>query len=483
MTPHRLGSLATLLFALVACGHPRKVKAVAVPPDTVLAVAADPNLIEMTTEATTTLVAASTTTQLGVRIQIRALELPSARRPGLNLTLVLDTSGSMEGDAIVALRNGASKLIEQMRDGDRVSVIGFHSKVDVLAPNTVLDAAARKRIGAIIAKVEARGTTDLAAGLAVGLQQVQAGRLPNGINRIVVFSDGVPNTATTLPGLIASAHQSGIGVTTLGFGVDYDTTLMTQMARDTGGSFHYIETPDAVAAVFDDELTRMTTVVGRNLQLVLAAGPGVTIEPMPGLVVNGDGKVYATIGDLPAGEKRDLMIPIKLTARGEGSTAELVDATLTFDDVIGNSGRRQRDGFVSVKTSKDAAAVKRAVKIELEVSRVRTAAAGAILEAIALARQNQLELARKRLANASELVRAAATRLQDPELAKIIAQIEEVTKQLAQLVPQQVIVQQRANGYDAPQPAPSSAPAVASPAIESQLRRAEERASKAVTGR
>jgi hypothetical protein len=156
------------------------------------------------------------------------------------------------------------------------------------------------------------------------------------------------------------------------------------MARDTGGTFHYIETPDTIASVFNDELTKMTTVVGRNLQLALAPGPGVTIEPMPGLVVGGDGKVYATIGDLAAGEKRDLMIPIKLAARGDGSTAELVDATLSFDDVVNHSGRLTRDAFVAVKTSKDAVAVRKAVKIDLEVQRVRTTAASAILEAITL---------------------------------------------------------------------------------------------------
>jgi Ca-activated chloride channel family protein len=497
MTPHRWGSLVPLFVSVAACAHHKHPAKAPVPNSAnqaAMALAADPKLIEMTTEATTTLVNASATSQLGVRIQIRALDLPAGRRPPLNLGLVLDTSGSMEGDSIVAVRDSARKLIAKLRDGDRISVVAFHSRVDVLVSNTVVNAATRKSLDAAIAKIQAKGTTDLAAGLATGLQLVRAGQFPQGINRIVLLSDGVPNTNATLPALITTAHHYGIAMTTLGLGIDYDTALMTQMARDTGGTFHYLDKPEAVATVFDDELTRMSTVVGRNLQLVLEPGPGVTIEPMAGLVLGGDGKVYATIGDLPAGEKRDLMIPIKVAARGEGSTAELVQATLMFDDVIGQSGRKQRDGFVSVKTSKDTVAVKRAVKIDLEVARVRTSAASAILEAITLARQGQLDQARKRLANATELVRAASTRLQDPELAKIISQLEEVTKQLAQLVAQQEVISaqpptigeqmQNSPSVDKKPTAPKSTrpPAVAPEAVERKLRKIEEQATKSVSG-
>ena len=174
------------------------------------------------------------------------------------------------------------------------------------------------------------------------------------------------------------------------------------------------------------------------------------------------------------------MIPVKVFARGDGSTAELVDATLTFDDVIGSSGRRQRDGFVGVKVSADAAAVKAAIKIDLEVARIRTTAASAILESITLARASQLDLAHQRLENAMAIVRAASTRLKDPELAKIVSQLEEVAAQLAQLVPPQQQIVGDKPGSDA---IDSQVPAMAPPTIEVKLRRTQEAATKAVTGR
>jgi Ca-activated chloride channel family protein len=459
-----------------------------------LAAAVDPKLIEMTSEPTAGLVAASATSELGVRVRISGGELPDAKRPPLNLGLVLDTSGSMEGKAIGELRRSARQLVEKLRPGDRVSVVTFGSRADVLVPGTVIDAAAGRRVLDAIDGIRATGTTDLAAGLAAGLQQVAAGQGGKAIHRIVLLSDGVPNSSAQLPAIVAGIRQRGFSITTLGLGIDYDTALMAQLARDTGGTFHYVEEPEQVAAVFDDELTRITSVVGKNLVLSLSPGPGVTFQPMPGLVILGDGKAYAQLGDLPSGETRDLMIPIRVTARGDASTAELVDAQLVFDDVVNQAGRLSRTAFVSVKASSDAAEVRGAIKIDLEVARVRTAAASAILEAIALARQGAIPQAQAKIAAAASAVKAAAAKLGNAELGPVLRELEDVSKQLAQLVvPPQVIVTQNPPGpapglavvtetaTSAP-PAALRQPATAPPAVERKLRRLQEKANATVTG-
>jgi Ca-activated chloride channel family protein len=342
----------------------------------------------------------------------------------------------------------------------------------VLVPNVVIRGANRAGIDRAIANIHATGTTDLAGGLAVGLAQLQAGFLPSGINRIVLLSDGVPNSSAQLPALVAGVRQAGVSITSLGFGIDYETTLMTQLARDTGGAFHYLATADDVGKVFDSELAKMSTAVARNLQLAIEPGPGVTVTAMPGLVPGPDGKLYAAIGDLPAGETRDLMIPISVAARAAGSTAELVQATLTFDDVIGKSGQRTRDAFVAVKTSKDAAAIKHAIAIDLEVARIRATAAAAILQAITLARSGQVQPARQGLGTATATVKAAAAKY--PELAELVTQLEEVDHELSQIV---ATVQQRVVRDRTPQPAMAPVPET-----ESALRKTEEKASATLRG-
>jgi Ca-activated chloride channel family protein len=494
MTPHT--RLAWVLFfaSVIGCATPKPAPVVAGRLVNPITVAVDPKLIDMTAEATMGLLAASSANELGVRILISAHDLADAKRPPLNLGLVLDTSGSMDGDAIVALRSSAKALVDKLREGDRLSIVIFHSHADVLVPSVVIDGHNRTGIDHAIDGIVATGTTDLQGGLAAGLSQVVTHQLPVGINRLVLLSDGVPNVATALPQVLASIHQYGISVTSLGFGADYDTNLMTQIARDTGGNFHYLEKPEEVAAVFDDELTKMTTVVGRNLQLALEPGPGVTILPLPGLQVGGDGKVYTTVGDLAAGETRDLMIPIKVSARAAGSTAELVQATLTFDDVVGNSGRPHRDAFVGVKTSGDAAAVKASIKVGLEVARIRSSAAAAILTAMAMARSGEVAAARQQIALATATVRTAVKTFgKDANLEPLIKQLDDVAHQLAQIVPTQDQLQigggAKHSSIDKPirdyaasdmvRPVPATAPA----SVEPMLRRAEETAAKTIQGR
>ncbi len=487
MTPRTSLAWLLLLSAATACAPTKKPATTVVaagPLGRPLVTARDPGLVTMTAQPTTSLVLASATTELGIRVRITAKDLPAAQRPPLDLALVLDTSGSMEGAPIDALRASARELAHELRDGDRLSVVVFHSKAEVLVPNVAVGPGNRATIDHAIANLHATGTTDLTGGLALGLAQLRSGLLPTGINRIVLLSDGVPNSNVALPGLIAGIRQAGVSVTSLGFGTDYDTTLMTQIARDTGGAFHYLEEPAEVAKVFDSELVKMTTSVARNLQLVIEPGPGVTIPAMPGLSAAGDGKVYAAIGDLPAGETRDLMIPIQVVARGEGSTAELVQATLHFEDVIGKSGPREREAFVAVKASRDTAALKAAIQIDLEVARIRAAAAAAILQAINLARSGQIQPARQSLAAATAAVKAAAAKYKGAELDQLLKQLDDVAKEIAQIVAvAPPPPQKRDYPGGAPEPKMSRMPATApSPAVESQLRRAEEAATETMSG-
>jgi Ca-activated chloride channel homolog len=445
---------------------------------------ADPHLVEMSADTTTDLVPAGSPAELAIRIRVSASRVSSGQRPALDLVLLLDTSGSMEGPAIEALRRAAHTMVERMSPRDHLAVVTFDSSARVVIPSTELTASARAAALDKIDGLRARGTTAMADGLALALQQVAQGRAAGTIDRIVLLGDGVANDPAPLPSLVEQARAARISITTLGLGIEFDEGLLGRIALDTGGVYRYVATADTVSDVFDHELTRMQTVVGRNLYLQLQPGPGVTIDDMPGLTPSGAAR-YAMLGDLAAGELRDVIVPIHVNGHPDGATVELVDAVLTFDDAAGGSGPQRRDSFASTKASADPDKVKGAIKVDLELARARARAASAILQGIALARAGQIDAARKTLEDAEQAAKADAAH-SDDELRGLIEQMARVREHLADLVvqPQQTQPARQAGGAGAAyESAPLPSPATAPPETEQLLRHAHAASQRVLDGR
>ncbi len=459
----RLGFALLLSTALAACSS--KKPSTGAP----LAVSGDPHLVELAIEPTADKVLADQVGELAVRIRVAAAKLPPGDRPPLNLALVLDTSGSMEGAAIEAEKRAARELVERLTPRDRVSLVVFHSAAEVLVGATPVSDAARKQLALAIDGIAARGTTDMASGLALGLQQAQAGRVHGSIDRVVLLGDGVPNDPTPIPGLVAQAVAQHLSITTLGLGIEFDDALLGKIASDTGGRYHYLDQPDQVAAVFEDELLQMRQVIGKNLTLNLVAGPGVILEPMGGFQPMGNG-LYAVLGDLTAGEIRDVVIPLRVAGRRAGATVELLDATLTFEDATASAGPLRRTGFAKVKSDADPVAVAASVKVAIEIARARARAAGAILDAIAHARAADLPGALTIIDAALLETRTAAERTDDDELKLLADRMEVLRADLPELAAaaQRALAAMRAPVGGV---APMAAPAAAAPeAVERRAR-------------
>ena len=388
--------------------------------------------LELSTEATAGLVAADMSSPLAIRIRVAASRLPDVARQPLNLVLVLDTSGSMVGKPIEATRAAALRLVERLSPGDRFAVVAFDSTARVIVPSSAVNAASRRAAQKAIGELEARGTTDLAAGLGLGLSQLAPGQRAGTIDRIVLCGDGVPNDASGLAAMIQAARQARATITTLGLGTDNDEQILGQLALDTGGIYKFIADAGDVSTVFEKELARMQQVVARNVRVVVRTGPGVVAEPMPGLDDNGDRRT-AWLGDLAAGEVRDVIIPLSVTARGAGAVAELADVDVYYDDVIGPPLPTTLRGFVAATASTDAVAIAASVKLPIETARQRAMAASAILEAIRHARAGNVASGLAVLDAAIEQTRAAAAKANDAELAAFAERMIELRKNLAQV--------------------------------------------------
>lgn len=374
----------------------------------------DPHLVTMEGALGSDLVAEAVPGEVVARFHIEGKALGKRGRQPVNLVLVIDTSGSMEGEPIASARTAAARLVDLLADDDHLAVVAFDSRVTVVAQNGVLRGR-RGKIKKAIAAIEARGTTDLAGGMSTALSEAMRGLLPGGVNRIVLLGDGVANDPTQLAGIAAGAGQQGIAISALGLGLDYDETQLGALATASGGAFHYIREPAEVEDVFTEEVTRLHRAVAHNVQLVLTPGPGVVITRVAGLPQPPSGPAYYTLGDLAEGEQRDVIVRMTTPAKTRGSI-ELVDAVLAFDDAARGAGRFERRAYLSVKPTADQAALKAGQHVDVLRAAAHAQAADDVLRALELARAGDELGARVLLDGSEAAARSASTALNDQTL-------------------------------------------------------------------
>ncbi|MBX3192155.1 MAG: VWA domain-containing protein [Labilithrix sp.] len=316
------------------------------------------------------------------RIGLSAKRRSATARPPVNLALLVDTSGSMEGKAIADARAASLALIGSLAPEDRISVVVFHSKAELLLPSTKLDDADARDLRAKIAAMKATGTTDMASGLRMAVDEVAQHLDREGVNRVVLVGDGVPNDDRQILGIVADASARGISITALGLGNDYDETLMGRVAQQSGGRFFYVEDSAKVASFFAEEVTRLHKVVARNAVLELQPGPGVTIAHVVGRPVSPAGRgVAVNLGDMSLDDSQEVVVELASAAAKDGANVEVLDAVLRFQEGVGGKAREERV-FVGAKATQDAASLTQGTEKSVEEAFARARDAAATLERI-----------------------------------------------------------------------------------------------------
>ncbi len=179
----------------------------------------------------------------------------------LNVTLVLDASGSMaDGNRVDIARQAAESVRRSLRDEDRIAVVHFTTDVihDLTVEHDGPDAEAVKRS---INKLEPHGSTNVQAGLNLGVRLADAVRRerPDALNYIVLMSDGVANVDATDPFAILKSASDNDGANplrliTIGVGIDnYNDYLLEQLAQHGNGWYRYLSDAGEARATFSRE--------------------------------------------------------------------------------------------------------------------------------------------------------------------------------------------------------------------------------------
>lgn len=212
-----------------------------------------------------------------LRVGIQGYKVDEEERKDAALTFVIDVSGSMDMDNRLELvKRSLELLVEQLHRSDSVSIVVYGSDARVvLDPTTGSDT---REILRAIRRLEPEGATNAEDGIRLGYRMAMEAYKPDGINRVILCSDGVANVGNTEAEVILSEVKGyvdeGITMATFGFGMDnYNDTLMEQLADNGDGFYAYIDDIDEAERLFVDELTSTLQTIAMNAKVQVDFNP------------------------------------------------------------------------------------------------------------------------------------------------------------------------------------------------------------------
>lgn len=268
--------------------------------------------------------------------EIEAAALPQEESPktSLNLSLVIDRSGSMAGDKIRNAIRAAKHLVDQMNESDYLSVVIYDSKVDLLIPTSnVID---KQAIKSKLDGITDRGGTNLMGGAMMGYEQVKKYYRSGYVNRVLLLSDGQANEGITdvhqIERIVQTQNNNyGVSISTFGLGTDYNEDLMTSMAESGTGNYYFIHNADEVASIFTKELNGISEVAAQDAKLNITLPANVNVDQVYGHRYDQVGRQLTVyLHDIFSKERKGILV--KYSINNNVNTAMQFSASLTFRD-------------------------------------------------------------------------------------------------------------------------------------------------------
>lgn len=264
-------------------------------------------------------------------VQVIAPEAPlKGKRTPLDLALILDRSGSMDGEKLDLARQGAIRAVRSLRGGDNLSVVVYDDGVETLLPLSPVSTDSKRKAEKLIQGVRAGGSTALHDGWLTGAKEIRRGQRGNSLSRALLLTDGLANVGEQDPDVLVKQAKDlrarGITTSTLGVGRDFDETLMRRMAEAGGGGFYYAETARQLADLLTGEVGEALQVVAREAELHIKVPAKTTVRCVNDLPAKtAKGKVVVSLGALVSSQVLELLLEVDLPAgkRGEQFAVEL----------------------------------------------------------------------------------------------------------------------------------------------------------------
>ncbi|MCC6552447.1 MAG: VWA domain-containing protein [Polyangiaceae bacterium] len=331
----------------------------------------------------------------------------SAQAP-VNLSLVIDRSGSMRGSRLVNAVQAATTAVDRLNDGDVVSVVAFDTRTSVIVPPTTVGPGTRGRIVSDIRGLTLGGDTCISCGIEEGMALLD--RTAGKVTRMILLSDGDANSGVRdVPGFRSMAQRArdrGVSITTIGVDVEYNEKILSAIAQESNGRHYFVESDAALARIFEAEAESLTSTVASGAEVAIDLAPGVELDRVFDRSFRRAGsKVIVPLGSFSQGEVKTVLLRVRLNGQQEGEAA-LADVEMTYRDLVADAEGRCA-GKLGVEITEDpAAASDLDAVVAGRVQRSETAAA--LKQANFLFQQGRVDEARRKLESRTQALQDVA---------------------------------------------------------------------------
>lgn len=265
-------------------------------------------------------------------VELRPAEGAVTASLPLNLSLVLDRSGSMRGAKIDRLREATYAVLDLLGPQDIFSVVVFSKRAKVLVESGHATEAARRHAADQIRHLDVDGGTNMAPAMEAALKELGRATVPAGsqVSRMVLLTDGLTDRERRCLDQADDARNVGIPIVALGIGRDWNDKLLHEIAEITTGSADYVRTADDIPQHFQRTVQQMQAVAMTNGRVEARTALGVTcrtifrvhplISRLAAAPLGTDGRtVVASLGEIEQGHGQTLLLEFVVPARPAGT--------------------------------------------------------------------------------------------------------------------------------------------------------------------
>jgi Ca-activated chloride channel homolog len=304
-----------------------------------------------------------------LRLNLKTLAgVKERQRAPINVALVLDRSGSMQGARIVAAKEAARMALARLNRDDTLSVVMFNNLVDVLQPAGRVGERTeyvREKISAI----KAEGGTAIYAGVSEGAAQVRRNLNPRLVNRVILMSDGQANVGPSSPRELGELGREiaskGVSVTTIGLGDAYNEDLMQRLASASDGNHAFAKEPEDLLKFFNAEFGDAMSIAAQDITITIEVNANFKAKRVLSrdAEINGQ-KINVRLNNLQSDNERYVVIELENSSGlAEGKSA-IADVNVDYVDI--DTGQRAQtrasvEARVSASASEAAASVNKPV--------------------------------------------------------------------------------------------------------------------------